>query len=168
MHGEEVAVLIPVAFFTAVGWIVYVVVEGSRRKERMKTFTDFYSRLLDRMQSPKEFGEFLQTPGGQRFLETLTVERGHPIDRVLRAVQAGLVVLLLGIGFFAASEFARMAGNWDGQSFLRIVGVILMALGVGFLLSATASFSITKSLGMLRRAPLDSHDFPTTGSGPLA
>jgi hypothetical protein len=168
MHGAEVAILVPIAFFAVVGWIVYIVVEGSRRKERMKTFTEFYSRLLDRMQSPKDFGDFLQTAGGQRFLETLSVERGHPIDRVLRAVQAGLVTLLLGIGFFAASEFARISSDWDDQNFLRIVGVILMALGVGFLLSATASFSITKSLGMLRRSPLDSHDFMSTGRGPQA
>jgi thiosulfate reductase cytochrome b subunit len=165
----EVAIFVPIAFFLVVGWIVYILVDGSRRKERMKTFTEFYSRLLDRMQSPKDFGDFLQTPGGQRFLETLTVEKGHPIDRVLRAVQAGLVLLMTGIGFYAAGEFAATSQHWDDRSFLRVVGVILMSLGVGFLLSATASFSITKSMGMLQRGHgLDPHDLRDTSGRPMA
>jgi hypothetical protein len=161
-HGEDLALLIPISAFVVIGWIVHIVVDGNRRKERIKTFTEFYSRLIDRMATPKEFGDFLQTPGGQRFLETLTVERGHPIERVLRAIQTGLVLLLLGMGCFAGGTFAA----FDDRSGLRVVAMIFMSLGVGFLLSATASFSITKSLGLLKRpAILDPHDF---GSGPLA
>jgi hypothetical protein len=156
MFGSESWVLIPLTAFGVIGWIVYTIVEGLRRKERMRTFTEFYGRLLDRMQSPKDFGEFLQTPGGQRFLDTLSVERGHPIERVLRAVQVGLVLLMLGLGFVAAGTQA----GWDDRASLRVSGIIFMMTGVGFLLSATASFSITKSLGMLKRPPvLESHDF---------
>jgi hypothetical protein len=164
MHGVDLALLIPITFFIVVAWIVHIVVDGNRRKERIKTFTEFYSRLLDRMQSPKEFGDFLQTNGGQRFLETLSIEKGHPIERVLRAIQAGLVLLLVGIGLFAANT---QVSDFDGQAGLKVAGIIAMSLGVGFLLSATASFSITKSLGLLKRThPLDSRDFG--GSGPLA
>ena len=161
-HGEDLALLIPISAFVVIGWIVHIVVDGNRRKERIKTFTEFYSRLIDRMSTPKDFSDFLQTPGGQRFLETLTVERGHPVERVLRAIQAGLVLLLLGMGCIAGGTQAA----WDDRAGLRVVGMIFMSLGVGFLLSATASFSITKSLGLLKRpAVLDPHDF---GSGPLS
>jgi hypothetical protein len=162
MRPEIVAVSIPIVAFVVIGWIVRTVVDSNRRKERMKTFTDFYTRLLDRMSSPKDFSDFLQTRGGQRFLETLTLERDHPIERVLRAIQAGLVFLLVGIGFIAGSTQAR----WDDWAGLRVIGIILMSLGVGFLLSATASFSITKSLGMLKHPQgLDPNDLT---QGPLA
>jgi hypothetical protein len=161
-HGEDLALLIPISAFLVIGWIVHIIVDGNRRKERIKTFTEFYSRLIDRMATPKDFGDFLQTRGGQRFLETLTIERGHPIERVLRAVQAGLVLLLLGMGCIAGGTQAA----WDDRAGLRVVGMIFMSLGVGFLLSATASFSITKSLGLLKRpAVLDPQDF---GTGPMA
>jgi hypothetical protein len=161
-HGQDLAMFIPISAFLVIGWIVHIIVDGNRRKERIKTFTEFYSRLIDRMATPKEFGDFLQTPGGQRFLETLTVERGHPIERVLRAIQGGLVLSLLGVGFIVANTQA----NWDDRAGLRVAGIIFLSMGVGFLLSATASFSITKSLGLLKRpAVLDPHDF---GSGPLA
>jgi hypothetical protein len=108
------------------------------------------------MSSPKDFGEFLQTPGGQRFLDTLSVERGHPVERVLRAIQAGLVLIMTGLGCMAASTQVY----FDDRAGLKGFGIILMFLGVGFLLSATASFSITKSLGMLKKPPiLEPHDF---------
>jgi hypothetical protein len=156
MHAEVIAVSIPIVAFIVTGWIVRTVVDSNRRKERIKTFTEFYGRLLDRMSSPKDFGEFLQTPGGQRFLDTLTVERDHPIERVLRAVQVGLVLLMLGLGFMAAGTQV----DWSDQAPLRVIGIICMMTGVGFLLSATASFGITKSLGMLKRPPtLEAHDF---------
>ncbi len=159
---ELVAVSIPIVGLIVIAWITHIIVDGNRRKERIKTFTEFYSRLLDRMTSPKDFSEFLQTSGGQRFLETLSVERGHPIDRVLKAIQAGLVLLLLGLGFIVGGG----AADWDNRASLRIIGIILASGGVGFLLSATASFNITKSLGLLRReTTFDPHDF---GSGPLA
>ena len=156
MFGPESWILIPLGSFFMVGWIVYTIVDGFRRKERMRTFTEFYGRLLDRMSSPKDFGDFLQTTGGQRFLETLTVERGHPIERVLRAVQTGLVLLMFGLGSVAASSSAA----WDDRESLRVTGIIFMMTGVGFLLSATASFGITKSLGMLKKPPIfESPDF---------
>jgi hypothetical protein len=155
MFGPESWVLIPLTAFFVVGWIVHTLVDGYRRRERMRTFTEFYGRLLDRMSTPKEFGDFLQTSGGQRFLDTLSVERGHPIERVLRAVQAGLVLLALGMGFIAAGTQA----GWDDRASLRVSGIIVMMTGVGFLLSATASFSITKSLGLLKRPVLDPHDY---------
>ncbi len=155
MFGPYSYILIPITAILTFGWVVYTIVEGMRRKERTRTFTEFYGRLLDRMQSPKEFGDFLQTNGGQRFLETLAIERGHPIDRVLRAVQAGLVLLMLGLGLIAAGTQA----GWDDRASLRVTGIVFMMTGVGFLLSATASFSITKSLGMLKRPPiLEPHD----------
>jgi hypothetical protein len=88
MFGPESWILIPLTAFFVVGWIVHTLVDGYRRRERMRTFTEFYGRLLDRMSTPKEFGDFLQTSGGQRFLDTLSVERGHPIERVLRAAWA--------------------------------------------------------------------------------
>jgi hypothetical protein len=156
MFGRESWILIPLSAIYVFGWIVHTLVDGVRRRERMRTFTEFYSRLLDRMQSPKDFGDFLQTSGGQRFLETLSVERGHPIERVLRAIQLGLVLLMFGLGSAAAASQA----GWDDQGSLRVTGIIFMMTGVGFLLSATASFGITKSLGMLKRPQtMDPHEF---------
>ncbi len=166
MFGPDSWLLVPISAFLVIGWIVATIVDGMQRRTRMKTFTEFYSRLLDRMPSPRDFSEFLQTRGGQRFLDSLQVERGHPIERVLRALQIGLVALTVGLGCMAADSQVP----WGDRGGLRVMGIIIMALGVGFLLSATASFGITKSLGLLKRDLEDTREYLSGGSNnaPLA
>jgi hypothetical protein len=152
---EMIPILLGLGFFGMIAWIVYVVVDGNRRKERLKVFTDFHAKLIDRMGSSSEFAAFLQSDGGRRFLETLSVEKGHPANRIMTAVQTGLVLAALGFGFFVAgSPFAvnfERATNWDVNGF-RVAGSIFLSLGVGFLLSAVSSFVLAKSLGVLKAA----------------
>jgi hypothetical protein len=146
-----IPIVLGTSFFAMIAWIVFVVVDGGRQRERLKVFTEFHARLIDRMGSAKDFGDFLQTDGGKRFLESLTVEKGHPGTRILRAVQVGIVLLLLGVGFFAANSFAR----FDTEGGFAILGLLLMFGGLGFLLAALASLVIARKLGMLQRPALD-------------
>jgi hypothetical protein len=153
---EMIPILLGLGFFAMIAWIVYVIVDGNRRKERLKVFTDFHSKLIDRMGSSTEFATFLQSDGGRRFLDSLSVEKGHPADRILNAVQVGLVLAALGVGFFVAGSdvavnFSRVHNEWDVNGF-RVAGSIFLSLGVGFLLSAISSFLLAKSLGVLRPA----------------
>ena len=152
---EMIPILLGLGFFGMIAWIVYVVVDGNRRKERLKVFTDFHSKLIDRMGSSGDFAAFLESDGGKRFLESLSVEKGHPANRIMTAVQTGLVLGMLGVGFFVAgSDVAvnyRRVSEWDVNGF-RVAGSIFMSLGVGFLLSAISSFVLAKSLGVLKAA----------------
>jgi len=152
---EMIPILLGLGFFGMIAWIVYVIVDGSRRKERLKVFTDFHTKLIDRMGSSAEFSAFLQSDGGRRFLETLSVEKGHPANRILNAVTAGLVLTALGLGFFVAGSdvavnYNRVA-DWDVNGF-RVAGSIFGSVGIGFLLSAVASYVLAKSLGVLTHA----------------
>ncbi len=139
-------------FFTLVGYIVHVVVDGGRRRQRLKLVTEFHSRLLDRIGSANEFGEFLKTGGGSKFLESLTVEgsgRGSSIDvsvRILWATQIGVVSLALGVGLLILGGVYR----FDGPGF-SVLGAITLSLGIGFLLSAVLSYRLSKSLGLLTK-----------------
>jgi hypothetical protein len=152
---EMIPILLGLGFFGMIAWIVYVIVDGNRRKERLRVFTDFHSKLIDRMGSSNEFAAFLQSDGGRRFLESLSVEKGHPANRIMVAVQTGLVLAALGIGFVLAGEWgvspAAWRGEWEVNGF-RIAGIIFTSTGVGFLLSAVSSYFLAKSLGVLKQA----------------
>jgi hypothetical protein len=153
---EMIPILLGLGFFSMIAWIVYVVVDGNRRKERLKVFTEFHSKLIERMGSSSEFAAFLQSEGGRRFLDSLSVEKGHPADRILNAVQTGLVLTALGIGFFVAGSdlavnFHRVNTEWDVNGF-RVAGSIFGSLGIGFLLSAVSSYVLARSMGILRQA----------------
>ena len=149
--GPEI--IIAPAAFTLVGFVIWTLVSGWQRRLRLKLTTDFNSKLLDRIGSIKDFNEFLQTEGGARFMDSLTVERQttRPQDGILRATQIGIVLLMLGLGFLSLRWYfsVRYAATGDDFELLMVVGVIALSLGLGFLISAVASYRLARSLGVL-------------------
>jgi hypothetical protein len=140
--------LLGTAFFTLIGWVTHVIVDGRRRRERLKVFTDFHSKLIDRMGSANEFGDFLQSPGGQRFLDTLSTERGGPQVGIMRSVHTGIVMLALGVGFLFLGRIVVF--NSEGRAFVVAMGILLLSLAIGFILSAGASWRLASSMGLMK------------------
>src|SRR5215831_8534939 len=141
MHSE---LIIAPAAFTLVGFIVWTLVTGWQRHYRLKLTNTFNTKLLDRIGSIKDLNEFLQTESGAHFMDNLTVERQttRPQDGILRASQIGIVLVTLSLGFLALRWYfaARYAA---------VVGAIALSLGVGFLISAAASYRLARVLGVL-------------------
>jgi hypothetical protein len=131
--SEFAPMLVGIAFFTMIAFIVKTVADGRRRREHLKTITEFHNRLLDKLGSVGDFAQFLQTEGGTRFLDTLSSERGSsgPRDRSC-ATLAGIILLALGGARGVWLDVAMRPGAF-------ILGDCL-SLGVGFLLSSAASF----------------------------
>jgi hypothetical protein len=147
--------LIPISlglgFFAMIAWIVFVVVDGSRRKERLKVATEFHNKLIEKMGSAKDFADFLQSDGGQRFLESVAAERDHPARRILAAAQTGLVLASIGAGFIAAGTQVR----WNDEGGFMAMGTLFVTTGSGFLLSSAASWVMSKKLGLFEGRPLE-------------
>lgn len=135
-------IIIVPAFFTMVGWVVHVIVDGLRRRERLRVFAEFHNKLLDKMGSAHEFAQFLGSEGGLRFLDSLSIERGSPHRRVLNAVQTGIVSLALGLAFFMLAS-----GRRDEEEFM-VLATVATSLGVGLLLAAVVSFLLSKYMGL--------------------
>ena len=157
----EMWVFVPISAFIATAWVIHIVVDGFRRRQQIRLATEFHGKLLDRIGSAKEFGEFLNTTGGTRFLESMTVERegGGAQIRILRAVQSGFVFLALGLGLFILIGSTDLGLNdFDGafperrgdeEAGFAVMATICTSVGVGLLLSAFASYGLSKRLGLL-------------------
>jgi hypothetical protein len=70
---------------------------------------------------------------------------GAPLGRILWSGQAGLVLAALGIGLQMVAE--RVSGE-VGEP-LRVLGVLGISLGLGFVISAIISFVISRRLGLI-------------------
>jgi hypothetical protein len=57
-------IIVPSLFFM-IGYIVWVIVDGYRRRQQTRVFTEFHSKLLDRIGSAKEFAEFFSSDAGE-------------------------------------------------------------------------------------------------------
>jgi len=144
-----------VSFFITIGFVIWTLSNAWRHRLRLKLTTEFNTKLLDRIGSVKDFNDFLQTEGGAKFMESLAVERSssRPQDSILRASQIGIVLIMLGVGVLTLGWYfaTRYAGSGDFE-ILTVVGVIAASLGLGFLISAGASYRLAKMLGVLDRS----------------
>lgn len=147
--GSEVIIL--PALFGSVVWLVYVIVDGFRRRQRLRVFTEFHGKLLDRIGNAREFGEFFGSEAGERFLESLATEKGSPQARILAASQWGLTLLTLGISLFI------LVGNrtfeQEATDVLVFIATVALGLGAGTLISALVSYLASKRMGLINDRP---------------
>ena len=90
---------------------------------------------------------YVQSPAGAKFLQAAPVELetpgrsiAAPFGRILWSVQAGLVLAALGLGLYYVS------GRVDQEVTqpLFTLGVVSLFLGMGFVVSAIASFVLIR------------------------
>lgn len=144
----------------ALWWLIKMFVDHRRWLRASKIQSDMQGRLLDRLTSNEDLVAFVQSPAGQRALETLTLPsdpKGRPtatsapIGRILWSIQLGTVATLLGFGLMILGDTATVRTSWasDMSPLFFIMGIVTLSIGVGFLVSAGASFFISRRLGLL-------------------
>jgi hypothetical protein len=139
-------VIVP-ALFGTICFIVWTIATNWQRNRHMREMTSFNARVIDRIGSIKEFNDFLQSPGGTQFLNTLTADKGPigPRERILRAVQTGIVLVSLSLGCLVLAALFP----YEASDVFTVVGVILLSLGLGFLVAAGAAYGLSRRFGIL-------------------
>ena len=99
--GSEI-IIVPSAFLL-VAYVFYVIASAFTRRQQVRSTSEFQTKLLERMGNMGEFSQFLDTEGGQKLLGTVASDGGSAHQRVLRAIQTGIVMVCLGIGIFLYS-----------------------------------------------------------------
>ena len=149
-----------ITFVVVVGWLAKALIDHRRWLRLSKVQTEVHTKLLDRFTSNDELLAYIQTPVGRRFLESAPIPLHEgprsfsaPVGRILWSIQAGLVVGLAGLGLLYVS--ARMAAqNGDFADIAQvpfIIGILALAIGVGFVLSAGVSYMLSHRLGLFER-----------------
>jgi hypothetical protein len=125
-------------------WIVWFIFTGIRRYKTTKLQAELRERLLDKLGSSPELLAYLQTDAGKHFLEPLTTEQRTPHGRIIGALEASVILVLLG----AALLLLRGSIAGAEQGFL-VFGTLILALGIGFALAAAVSYFLSKSFGLV-------------------
>jgi hypothetical protein len=134
-------ILIPIAFFGMI-WL-FAWLGMKRRRAEIQARADFHKQLLDKFGSGREFAEFLESKGSQRFLEELWAQAG-PRNRMLSGLHPGIVLATLGLGFLGLSVLRHPLRDASVFPNLVVPGVIILSLGIGFLLSALVAHRLSK------------------------
>jgi len=144
-----------VAGFYTLGWIARSAIEHRRWLRATRIQTDAHTKIVDRLASNEDLLTYMQSAAAQRFLSaslgsTVAVEAapqavGAPLNRILWSVQAGIVIATSGLGLW----FAKQHVMDDLAEPLLVVAILAVALGVGFVLSALASYMLSRELGLM-------------------
>ena len=116
---------------------------------------------MDRIGSAREFGEFLNTDGSGRFLDVISTEKGGSAHtRILRAVQTGIVLTVLGVALFT---FVKMVSLPYGvPENLLFLATVTTAIGAGLLISSFVSYRLSRKLGLIDEQPRRAANAATT------
>jgi hypothetical protein len=145
-------------------WIIRSVLDHRRWARTSKVQTEVHTKLLDRFTANEDLLAYIQTPVGSRFLESAPIPLeaparpvGAPYTRILWSLQAGLVLAAAGFGFLFVS--GRVIDEVSQVFFA--VGVLALAVGVGFVVSAAASLLLSQRLGLLGAGSAREHSGAT-------
>jgi hypothetical protein len=109
---------------------------------------EFNTKLIDRFNNTDELRAFLETGSGDQVFKMINAaEHSNTTrDKLMGSLTKSIVLVCLGIGFFIISEF-KMFGE-DAQG-LGAMGVLAMALGIGYLISTAISFKLSRKWGII-------------------
>jgi len=153
--GLEVLLGIVTAILT-LAWLIRSAIEHRRWLRATKIQTDAHTKIVDRLTSNEDLLAYMQSPTGQRFLTSslgspATFEAaphpvGAPFNRILWSAQAGIVLAAAGLGLW----FAKRGVIDEVAQPLQVVSILAIALGIGFVLSAFASYALSRQLGLVQ------------------
>ena len=146
-----------VVTFALFGIIKYIV-EYRRWQRISKVNSEVHNKILDRFGSNEELLAYIDSPAGRRFLEAAPIlptapnaapaPVAAPFGRILLSVQIGVILMALGVGLMVVSGRAIE----EVQQVLVGLSIVGFALGVGCVVSAAASYVLSRRLGLLGAA----------------
>jgi len=130
-------------------------VEYRRWNRISKVNAEVHNKILDRFASNEEMLAYIDSPAGRRFLEATPIAPiapaaspavAAPFGRILWCVQVGILLAFLALGLFIISGKVVE----EVQQLMLGLSVIGFCLGLGFVLSAGASYLLSRKLGLLQ------------------
>ncbi|HEY7680116.1 MAG TPA: hypothetical protein VIC04_06305 [Terriglobia bacterium] len=143
------ALLTPFAFVALVAFVAWLIYHRSQLKARNRM--EFQRQLLEKFASGGELAAFLGAKGSQVFLEGMWTQQVNAKEKIMNTLKTGVVLTVLGLGTLGAS--------WVRPSLL-VFGILLVALGVGYLIATASSYRISREMGMLKDSEASSMDKP--------
>lgn len=154
--GGMAGVFLVIIFVGVITWLVRVFIQHRRWLRASQVQADVHTKLMERMTSNEELLAYVQSPAGRRFLEAAPLrpetegpQLSAPIGSIIWSMMAGVVLTVLGVGF-------RYAGNVvkdEAHDAFVVVGVIILALGIGFMVASLMGFVLSSRLGLFPTKP---------------
>jgi hypothetical protein len=129
--------LVPISPFVMIIFVYWFISLVQRAKERHRA--ELQKDLLAKFTSGQEVSEFMKTDAGKLLLPA-PERRRTPASKAGK----GVFIFIVGLGLLAASMLAPEAGVHSG---LKIGGMLAIAAGIGFVISAVVAHKLSQKWG---------------------
>ena len=154
--GPITAAVAFACFLGAIIWLVRVFLENRRWSRIFKLQSEVHGRLIDKFSSSQELALYMGTEAGRRFLEAAPIPVGfepeqrvpNAVARVLTPLQIGIVLSLLGLGFYLLRNTSH-----EAHLPMLILGTVALMPGLGFIISAGVTWVLAARLGLMPDNP---------------
>jgi ABC-type multidrug transport system fused ATPase/permease subunit len=161
---EGLSIFAVLALVTGVlTWLVRTLIEHRRWSRVSKVQAEVHNKLMDRFTANEDLLAYIQTPAGKRFLESAPIALdgapravSAPVGRIMWSVQVGLVLAAAGFGL----EYVSGSIDKNVSQPLFAMGVLGIAIGIGFVISAIVSYVLSRRLGLWETAAATPADAP--------
>ena len=154
--GGMAAIFLVIIFVGVITWLVRAFIQHRRWLRASQVQADVHTKLMERMTTNEELLAYVQSPAGSRFLEAAPLrpetegpQLSAPIGSIIWSMMAGVVLTVLGVGFRYAGNFVKD----EAHDAFVVVGVIILALGIGFMVASLMGFVLSSRLGLFPTKP---------------
>jgi hypothetical protein len=138
-----------IAFAALFPVLLYLLFSGYQVRQRMFV----HKAVIDKFSSAEDFAAFLQSPAGQKFITDLSGSES-PARAVMGAIQKGIILVLLGGGVWWVGV------TMESKAEVASIGVLLLCVGAGILISAGVSYRLSKSWGLIDKPASEDREKP--------
>jgi hypothetical protein len=128
------------SFFFMIGWIVWMIVKWRQYKYRMNV----QLKMLDKVNTGTDLVQFAESEAGAKFLDSLELQSAGTRDRIISAVYKAVILVVLGIAIFLLRNTLE-----EAAVAFTILGTVLMAFGIGYIIAIFISYRLASKWGMV-------------------
>lgn len=126
-------------------FVIWTLLHSILRWREISRDGQIMSQLASQVRGGDEAAKFLESSSVRSLFQRMVDRRTLVLERVMRALQSGIVLVLLGVAIFV------IRGQLTGDDALAalVFGTLSLSLGIAFLIAAGASFALSSRWGLL-------------------
>jgi hypothetical protein len=122
------------------GWLFWSILDWLKIRHK----SQLQNRILEKFTTVQEFNDFIQSKEGNKFLNFLSFNGSTPRQKILSSLSKGVIITFVGISLILIGQIFP-----EEMKYFLAFGIILIALGLGFLASTLISYTLSKKWGII-------------------
>ncbi|MDH5466920.1 MAG: hypothetical protein OEY25_05835 [Candidatus Aminicenantes bacterium] len=128
--------------FVFMGWLIWTILEWFRMRHK----SQLQNKILEKFTTVKELNDFIQSEEGNKFLKLFSSNGSAPRQKILSSLSRGIVISFIGVSLILVGQIFSIE-----MKYFLASGVVLIALGLGFLVSTFISYTLSKKWGIIEK-----------------